>query len=1216
MTELPPTLDRPSGPPVRAHRPKPASVLILGSGPVVIGQAAEFDYAGTQACRALRAEGVRTVLVNSNPATIMTDPTVADAVYLEPLTVPAIEAVIAREKPEGLLAGLGGQTALNLAMALSEAGVLERHGVRLLGTPLEAIRMAEDREAFRDLLDRIDQPYAPSSIIEGANDDERHVSAQAALKEIGLPAIIRPAFTLGGTGGGIVETEDAYWERVRSGLRASPIKQVMIERCLVGWQEIEYEVMRDAEDTCIAVCSMENVDPLGVHTGDSIVVAPVQTLTDQVHQRLRSAALAIIRALGVEGGCNVQFALSPDSTEYAVIEVNPRVSRSSALASKATGYPIARVAAQIAAGRTLAEIPNVVTGTTVAAFEPALDYVVVKLPRFPFDKFPTADRRLGSQMKATGEVMAIDRTFGAALNKALRGLEQAGAGPLGEDPSWKPTFEYLAAVYAADDLESEDLVIRWVDERGLACESTRFAERSAAPIVLRRFVEPSDSRLWRVLGLLRRGVPQETLHAATGISPWFLAEMGRNVALEHDVRAAGPRLIDPEDDDAASLLATAKRAGFADRDLAGLAGVQEAAVRGVREALGLAPGYAMVDTCAAEFAAETPYFYSTYASAGSPPEAPPVQRPAALVIGSGPVRIGQGIEFDYCAVQAAEVLRRNGWSAVMVNSNPETVSTDFDASTRLYFEPLDPESVLDIIAFEGSSAPESIPGRDDTRVIASGGSGDSRDSRDRTDVASVIAGMGPRGEASTNVAGGTAGMGTLPAVVAFGGQTPLNLAADLVAAGVPLLGSDLEAIDQAEERTRFSALLDRLGIPQPEGGMAESIEEALTLAERIGYPVIVRPSFVIGGLAIDFAYSPEDLVRHLAAAAVVDPDRPVRIDRFLEGIEVDVDAVCDGTEVLIPGLLEHVERAGIHSGDSIAWFPPQNVGEGDQSLIVATMERICLALGARGLVNAQFIVREDGVYLIEVNPRASRTVPFMSKVTGVPMVELAVRISLGASLRDLGWQGGHREPPPFVSVKAPAFSTAKLKGVDPSVGPFMQSTGEVIGIALDPRVAMAKALTGASLIPPRAGAGEVAPLALLSIADRDKWGLLDLARALVRAGYGLAATAGTRAALEAAGMVAEPIAKLGADPVGDEAAILELIAGGRVRLVVNTPTPRSGPVRDAAEIRHMTIAEGVLCLTAIETGIAAAEALDPTIMDAIADVRSITDWVPAAVAAG
>jgi carbamoyl-phosphate synthase large subunit len=1103
----------------------------------------------------------------------MTDPTVADAVYLEPLTVPAIEAVIAREKPEGLLAGLGGQTALNLAMALAEAGVLERHNVRLLGTPLEAIRMAEDREAFRDLLDRIGQPYAPSFIVEGDSDEARHASAEEALRDIGLPAIIRPAFTLGGTGGGIVGTEEAYWERVRAGLRASPIKQVMIERCLVGWQEIEYEVMRDAEDTCIAVCSMENVDPLGVHTGDSIVVAPVQTLTDQVHQRLRSAALAIIRALGVEGGCNVQFALSPDSTEYAVIEVNPRVSRSSALASKATGYPIARVAAQIAAGRTLAEIPNVVTGTTVAAFEPALDYVVVKLPRFPFDKFPTADRRLGSQMKATGEVMAIDRTFGAALNKALRGLEQAGAGPLGEDPSWGPAFAYLAAVYAGpeDDalaaadplLPDDDAAIRWEDERGEACESTRFAQRSAAPIVLRQFLEPSDSRLWRLLGLMRRGVPQEVVRRATGISPWFLAEMGRNLALERDVRAVGQRLVDPEDGEAASLLVTAKRAGFADRDLALIAGVQEAAIRGTRAALGLAPGYAMVDTCAAEFAAETPYFYSTYASAGSPPEAAPVRRPAALVIGSGPVRIGQGIEFDYCAVQAADVLRREGWSAVMVNSNPETVSTDFDASTRLYFEPLDPESVRSIIEFE------------------SGATG--QHAAEAVDM--------------------------LPAVVAFGGQTPLNLAADLVAAGVPLLGSDLEAIDQAEERTRFSALLDRLGIPQPEGGMAESIEEALTLAERIGYPVIVRPSFVIGGLAIDFAYSPEDLARHLAAASVVDPDRPVRIDRFLEGIEVDVDAISDGTDVLIPGLLEHVERAGVHSGDSIGVFPPQHVGEGDQSLIVSTMERICLALGARGLVNAQFIVREDGVYLIEVNPRASRTVPFMSKVTGVPMVELAVRISLGATLAGLGWSGGLRPVPRFVSVKAPAFSTAKLKGVDPSVGPFMQSTGEVIGIAMDPRVAMAKALTGASLIPPRAAEGEV-PLALLSIADRDKGGLLDLARALIRAGYRLAATTGTRAALVAAGFEAMPVAKLGSMPVGDEAGILGLIAGGLVRLVVNTPTPRSGAVRDAAEIRHAAIAEGVLCLTAIETGVAAAEALDPAIIDEIAVVRPITDWVP------
>jgi carbamoyl-phosphate synthase large subunit len=1151
---------------------KPASVLILGSGPVVIGQAAEFDYAGTQACRALRAEGVRTILVNSNPATIMTDPQVADVVYLEALTVEAVEAVIERERPEGLLAGLGGQTALNLAVALAGAGVLERHNVRLVGTPLEAIEMAEDRQRFRELLDRIGQPYAPSAIVDGTTDADRLLSADRALAEIGLPAIVRPAFTLGGTGGGIVETEVAYRERVRTGLRASPIGQVMVERCLVGWGEIEYEVMRDADDTCIAVCSMENVDPLGVHTGDSIVVAPVQTLPDAVHQRLRSAALEIIRALGVEGGCNVQFALSPDYNDYAVIEVNPRVSRSSALASKATGYPIARVAAQIAAGRRLAEIPNVVTGTTVAAFEPALDYVVVKLPRFPFDKFPLADRSLGSQMKATGEVMAIDRTFGAALNKALRGLEQSGIGPLAENPEWGPTLAYLAAVYPdptddqADDplggagMASDSAPIRWVDAEGQACESTRHAERSAAPIVLRRFLAPSDTRLWRVLALLRRGVPETMLGAATGIASWFLAEFGRAVALERSVVAVGVGLVDPADAASMRLLATVKRAGFGDRELATLAGVEPAAVRQTRLAVGLQPGFAMVDTCAAEFAAETPYFYSTYAAAGSPVEAPSVARPAALVIGSGPVRIGQGIEFDYCAVQAADTLRRLGWNAVMINSNPETVSTDFDASSRLYFEPLDPESVLNVI------------------------------------------------EAETRP-----GEPLLPAFVQFGGQTPLNLAAPLAAAGVNLLGADLEAIDQSEDRTRFAALLDRLGIPQPEGGMAHSPEEALTLAERIGYPVIVRPSFVIGGLAIEFAYSPDDLVRQLAAATIVDPDRPVRIDRYLEGVEVDVDAISDGTAVLIPGLLEHVERAGVHSGDSVGVFPPQTVSEGDQGLIVATMERIVLALGVRGLVNAQFIVRDDGIYLIEVNPRASRTVPFLSKVTGVPMVELAVRIALGATLAELGWAGGLLPPPNLVAVKAPAFSTAKLRGVDPSVGPGMQSTGEVIGIHTDPAVALAKALVAASLVPPRPLGDGSRSLALLSIADRDKALLGRLAAALRQAGFELCATAGTARALAGLGYESRLVAKTATTAlpdVGDGVPILELIASGEVRLVVNTPTPQSGALRDAVEIRLAATAEGILCLTAIETAVAAAEALDPAVAGRLAEVRSLGEWVP------
>ncbi|MFN8623266.1 MAG: carbamoyl-phosphate synthase large subunit, partial [Chloroflexota bacterium] len=816
-----------------APGPKPASVLIIGSGPVVIGQAAEFDYAGTQACRALREEGVRTILLNSNPATIMTDPGVADAVYLEPLTIASIDRILEIEKPEGVLAGLGGQTALNLAMDAAKAGIFEKHGVRLLGTPIAAIDMAEDREAFRDLLDRIGQPYAPSVIVEGATDAERRTMADLALKEIGLPAVIRPAFTLGGTGGGIVATEEAYRERVRAGLRLSPIGQVMVERCLVGWQEIEYEVMRDADDTCIAVCSMENVDPLGVHTGDSIVVAPVQTLPDPVHQRLRSAALAIIRALGVEGGCNVQFALSPDATDYAVIEVNPRVSRSSALASKATGYPIARVAAQIAIGRRLAEIPNAITKTTVAAFEPALDYVVAKLPRFPFDKFPTADRSLGSQMKATGEVMAIDRTFGAALNKALRGLEQAGAGFLAEDPSWQPTLDVLAgAEPGGAGLAREDLLGEvFVGADGLVCPDRTSAVAFGRAILMKRFLEPSDSRLWRLLALLRRGVPAAELQQVTGISPWFVGEMERLVELEHRMREEGHHLSD------ATLIA-AKRASFGDKDISTLTGIPVDAVMARRAASGIRPGFSMVDTCAAEFAAETPYFYATYASAGSPPEAPAVKRPAALVIGSGPVRIGQGIEFDYCAVQAADALRREGWEAVMVNSNPETVSTDFDASSRLYFEPLDPESVLEVIHAET-------------------GEGDA----------------------------------PLPAMVQFGGQTPLNLAGPLVAAGVDLPGLSLDTIDMAEERTRFANLVERLGIPQPEGGMATSLEEALTVADRVGYPVIVRPSFVIGGLAIDFCFGPADLARQLTAATVITEDRPVRIDAYLEGLEVDVDAV-------------------------------------------------------------------------------------------------------------------------------------------------------------------------------------------------------------------------------------------------------------------------------------------------------------------------------------
>ena len=1143
---------------------RPRSVLIIGSGPVIIGQAAEFDYAGTQACRALREEGVRTILLNSNPATIMTDPGVADAVYLEPLTVASVERIIELEKPDGILAGLGGQTGLNLAMEVSRAGVLERTGTRLLGTPIEAIEKAEDRELFRDLLDTIGQPYAPSAIVEGATSAERLAASERAFEAIGLPAIVRPAFTLGGTGGGIVVTREGFDERVRLGLRLSPIGQVMVERYLTGWQEIEYEVMRDAADTCIAVCSMENVDPLGVHTGDSVVVAPVQTLPDPVHQRLRSAALDIIRALGVEGGCNVQFALSPDSSEYAVIEVNPRVSRSSALASKATGYPIARVAAQIAIGRRLDEIPNAITGTTVAAFEPALDYVVVKLPRFPFDKFPGADRALGSQMKATGEVMAIDRTFGAALNKALRGLEQVGAGFLAEDPAWVPTLDLLAGWARGRDeerspiphkqrREDEALGDVLVGPQGLVADAAgEGVSRVSRATLLLRFLEPSDSRLWRLLALLRRGVSASELQRATGIAPWFVSEMERLADLEERMRSEGPALSD-------GLLVAAKRASFSDRDIGTMTGLGETAVTTHRHRIGLRPGYAMVDTCAAEFAAETPYFYATYAATGSPPEASPVARPAALVIGSGPVRIGQGIEFDYCAVQAAQTLRDDGGSAVMINSNPETVSTDFDASSRLYFEPLDAESVLEVIDVET-----------------------------------------PPGEP------------LLPALIQFGGQTPLNLATRLEAAGVPLPGIDVDAIDRTEERTRFAGMIERLGIPQPEGGIASSLDEALAVADRVGYPVLVRPSFVIGGLAIDFCYDADDLARQLAAATVVSDDGPVRIDAFLEGVEVDIDAVTDGLDVLMPGLMEHLEQAGVHSGDSVAVFPPQRLSEADQASIVEAMRRVCLEIGVRGLVNAQFIVRDDGVYMLEVNPRASRTVPFLSKVTGVPMVALGTRVALGASLRELGWQDGLLKPPRLVAVKAPVFSTTKLRGVDPTLGPGMQSTGEVIGLHEDADVAMAKALLAASLRPPVPEAEGA--VALLSVADRDKGQLPQLAAALDLAGYRFAATAGTAKALRALGYEPVEVAPLGViDPARQP--ILEAITGGDLSLVINTPMPTPGPLHDAAAVRHAAVAEGILCLTNIDTAVAATRSLDPAVQSRVGEIRTLEEWLATGQAA-
>src|SRR5438477_1864600 len=896
-------------------------VLIIGSGPILIGQAAEFDYAGTQACRALREEGAETVLVNSNPATIMTDPGVADVTYIEPLTVEVLGRIIEKERPAGLLATLGGQTGLNLAVALAEAGVLERYGVRLLGTPLSAIRQAEDREAFKQLLLSIGEPV-PESITAHTVDE-----ARAFADRIGFPLVVRPAFTLGGTGGGVAADADELVARVSRGIAASPIGQVLVERNLTGWKEIEYEVMRDGADTCITVCNMENLDPMGVHTGDSIVVAPAQTLSDRDHQMLRSSAIRIIRALGIEGGCNVQFALDPKSSDYYVIEVNPRVSRSSALASKATGYPIARVAAKVAVGRRLEEIRNEITGRTFAAFEPALDYCVVKIPRWPFDKFPAGDRRLGTQMASTGEVMAIERTFEAALVKAMRSLEQ------------KPP--------AAADLERRDLID-----------------------------EPNDRRLFALLHALRTGAEPAELARRSGIDRWFIDRMATITRLERtgDVREL-------------------RRAGFSDTMIAALRG----------ETVPMAaPTYKLVDTCAAEFEAATPYYYSCWEEET---ESVPVDARTALVIGSGPIRIGQGIEFDYCSVHAAWSLRQAGVRAVLVNSNPETVSTDFDTSDRLYFDPLD------------------------------------------IDGAAQVAGV-------EQIAG---------ALVQFGGQTAINLAEQLEQRHVTILGSGVDAIDLAEDRRAFAAALDAIGIPQPVGGTTTTVEEAVLIAERAGYPVLVRPSYVLGGRAMEIVHNRRELQRYMAWAISAMPRGTVLVDKYLQGDEVETDAITDGETVVIPGVMQHVERAGVHSGDSYAVYPAPGLEQSELDDVIDYTVRIARHLRLKGLLNVQYVVHRGKVYVLEVNPRASRTVPFLSKVTGVPMVELATRVMLGEKLFDLGWSTGMVPNRDLVAVKAPVFSMNKLPAVDSYLGPEMKSTGEAIGIDRTLAAAMRKAFAASGV---------------------------------------------------------------------------------------------------------------------------------------------------------
>ena len=918
----------------------PQKVLVIGSGPILIGQAAEFDYAGVQACLALRSEGVETILVNSNPATVMTDPDVGGTVIIGPLTLEHVTRVIETHRPDSLLPTLGGQTGLNLAVALDDAGVLDRYGVRVLGTPLDAVRAAEDRGGFRSLVTGIGEPVPESAVVESVEDGMRFVTA------LNSSVVVRPAFTLGGGGGGFAHTAVEARERIARGLEASPIGQVLVERSLLGWYEIEFEVLRDASDTTIAICGMENMDPMGVHTGDSIVVAPIQTLPDPLVQRLRRCALKIVRALKLEGGCNVQLAVAPDGSDYRVIEVNPRVSRSSALASKATGYPIARIAALIALGHRLHEMPNPATGGNSAAFEPAVDYVVVKLPRWPFDKFPTADRSLGVQMKATGEAMAIDREFGPALLKAIRSLEPRGRGWLWEDPAW-------------------DLSHR-------------------RPADLEAFLSPSDTRLWRMIGLLRHGWTDAAgLSAATRIAPWFTERLAELVEAER--RVVGQPLD------------RAKRAGFGDADVAQLSGVPWAAIRRARVRAGIHPAYRRVDTCAGEFPAETPYFYSSYAE---PEVAAPADRPSVIVVGSGPIRIGQGIEFDYCSVRAAWAIREAGLDAVVINNNPETVSTDYDACTRLYFEPLDTESVLDVIDHE--------------RALT----------------------------------------GEPPAVVlTFGGQTAIDLAKDLAYADVPIAGLTAEAIEITEDRERFAGLLDELGLSGPNGSLASDPEELRGAIDGLGgLPVIVRPSWVIGGRGIAVLRSAADVEAYLET----DVGWPLRVDELVDGIELDVDAVSDGTTWAVPGILEQVDEPGVHSGDSVAVLPPQRLSRPVQEAAAEAAGRIALALGVRGILNVQMIVSGEQVIVIEANPRASRTVPIVAKATGLDVVAAAVRCALGSSLADAGLAPGLAPDGPLVAVKAPVGSLWRLPGVDPRPGPEMRSTGEVLG--LDPDVAVARAL--------------------------------------------------------------------------------------------------------------------------------------------------------------
>ncbi|GAA0279832.1 carbamoyl-phosphate synthase large subunit [Faecalicatena contorta] len=1050
-------------------------VLVIGSGPIIIGQAAEFDYAGTQACRSLKEEGVEVVLLNSNPATIMTDKDIADKVYIEPLTVEVVEQLIRKERPDSVLPTLGGQAGLNLAMELDEAGFFQENNVRLIGTTSETIKKAEDRLEFKATMEKIGEPVAASLVVENVAD------GLAFANEIGYPVVLRPAYTLGGSGGGIARNSEQLVEILENGLRLSRVGQVLVERCIAGWKEIEYEVMRDSKGNCITVCNMENIDPVGVHTGDSIVVAPSQTLGDKEYQMLRTSALNIISELNITGGCNVQYALNPESFEYCVIEVNPRVSRSSALASKATGYPIAKVAAKIALGYTLDEIKNAITGKTYASFEPMLDYCVVKIPRLPFDKFISAKRTLTTQMKATGEVMSICDNFEGALMKAIRSLEQHVDSLMSYD------FTGLS-----DDMLREQLAI--VD----------------------------DMRIWRIAEAIRRNMTYEQIHKITMIDFWFIDKLAILVEMEEALKSEE---LTPE------LLREAKRIEFPDQVIAVLTGRSEEEIHDMRHTNGIVASYKMVDTCAAEFAAATPYYYSVYGRENEVEETK--GRKKVLVLGSGPIRIGQGIEFDFCSVHCTWAFSKEGYETIIVNNNPETVSTDFDIADKLYFEPLTPEDVKSIVDIEK-----------------------------------------PDG-----------------AVVQFGGQTAIKLTESLMKMGVPILGTSAENVDKAEDRELFDEILEQCQIPRPTGGTVYTAQEAKEVANRLGYPVLVRPSYVLGGQGMQIAINDHDIDEFIGIINRIAQDHPILVDKYLQGKEIEVDAVCDGEDILIPGIMEHIERAGIHSGDSISVYPAQSLSQAAKDKIAEYTRRLAKSLHVIGLINIQFIVcGDEDVYVIEVNPRSSRTVPYISKVTGIPIVPLATKVIIGGKIKELGYTPGLQKEAEYIAIKMPVFSFEKIRGADISLGPEMKSTGECLGIAKTFGEALYKAFIGAGIKLPKF------KNMIMTVRDEDHQDAVEIGRRFADIGYRIFATAGTAKALNEAGVKAIPVRKIEQESPN----LLDLILGHEIDLVIDIPAQGADHSRDGFIIRRNAIETGVNVLTAMDTAQALITSLENT------DIQKLT----------